>query len=373
MPRYRFLAILALCCCGCLPAWNDPRSTLTIATYLDRPTRESLASGFPSARIQWIVLGPDDPIGPVLDPTARVDVLLGGPMEEFQHLAPVGPFLNLQGDSHLALQIDVADRSATWLEGKSRGLDPRSSAHVLRSWTGLIDKGTSSGWYRRVLDYARSGKSDLPRPIELGIYREGVAVLKGAANPDGAADFLKFLRTSGRAERAPEAENTRTGADDLLADLIGAAVVDARAELDAADRILALAGHPNLPEARLVEAPPWPPASVSKILARSDDGAALLDVLAEQLVPDPKPRAWLLRSWLEPIRPIDRNLLAGVANAEGGVLIREPRFRAWLRAEWSTWARQRYRRVARLASGEWKGPRGNRPNEPNSVRETPTP
>lgn len=372
MLRYRFLAVPALFLSGCLPAWPDDRPGLVVATYLDRPTRDQLAAAYPSARIDWIVLGPDDPLKPVLDPTARVDVLLGGPLEEFQHFGPLGHFAEVDKRTHLALQIDVADRSATWLEGKSRGLDPRSSAHVLRSWIGLIDRGPSDEWYRRVLDFARSGKSDLPRPSELGTYREGVAVLRGAGNPDEAAKLLAFLASSGRAEAAPIDDKVRAGADDLLADLIGAMVVDASAELETANRTLNLTQNPALPEARLVEPPPWPPASVAKILAR-DDGLALLDVLAAQLVPEPTPRAWLVQSWQKPIRPIDRNLLAEVANAEGGVLLREPRLRAWLRAEWSTWAKQRYRRVARLASGEWKGPRESRPNEPNSAKDSPSP
>ena len=43
--------------------------------------------------------------------------------------------------------------------------------------------------------------------------------------------------------------------------------------------------------------------------------------------------------------------LAELAGAADGRLAREPRFRAWLRGEWTAWTRQLYRRVARLAGG----------------------
>jgi hypothetical protein len=76
----------------------------------------------------------------------------------------------------------------------------------------------------------------------------------------------------------------------------------------------------------------------------------LLETLAAQVAPDADVRAWLLRSWLAPGRPVDGRLLDELASAEGGRLVREPRFRAWLRAEWTAWARQRYRRIARVAA-----------------------
>ena len=48
------------------------------------------------------------------------------------------------------------------------------------------------------------------------------------------------------------------------------------------------------------------------------------------------------------VTEVDRLLAAGAAE---GRLAREPRFRAWLRGEWTAWTRQLYRRVARLAGG----------------------
>ena len=79
---------------------------------------------------------------------------------------------------------------------------------------------------------------------------------------------------------------------------------------------------------------------------------ALLETLCRQLAPDADVRAWLLRSWIAPGRLVDGGLLAELAGADDGRLVREPRFRAWLRSEWTAWARQRYRRVARVAGGD---------------------
>jgi hypothetical protein len=114
---------------------------------------------------------------------------------------------------------------------------------------------------------------------------------------------------------------------------------------------LAAAGHPPRAEGWMSEAPPWPPASVDKLLRRGDEGAVLLETLTTQVTPAADLRNWLLRSWLGPPRRVDGRLLAELARAEGGRLVREPRFRMWLRSEWTAWARQRYRRVVRLAAG----------------------
>jgi hypothetical protein len=141
---------------------------------------------------------------------------------------------------------------------------------------------------------------------------------------------------------------------DLLADLLGSVLVEARAELVAARKAI-IDDHPDRAAARkaehwMVQAPPWPPASVL-VLAEKPDASALLGDLAEQVVPDPKTRLWLLESWVRPEAPIDGAMLSQIARAEGGKLAREDRFRAWLRGEWSAWAAQRFRRAERLALG----------------------
>ncbi len=77
---------------------------------------------------------------------------------------------------------------------------------------------------------------------------------------------------------------------------------------------------------------------------------SLIETLAGELSPRPAVRGWLIRSWLSPRRAVDEALLAEMARAADGGLVHEPRFRSWLRAEWTASARQRYRRVARQAA-----------------------
>jgi hypothetical protein len=183
---------------------------------------------------------------------------------------------------------------------------------------------------------------------------EGVALLRGGDNPALAQELLRFLAARGEAESPSPDLDARAGdleASSLLDDFLGATLVDAQDELVAAWRKLASAGHPERAERWMSEAPPWPPASVDKLLARGEEGAVLLETLSTQIAPEADLRNWLLRSWLAPPRRVDGRLLSELAQAQGGRLVREPRFRMWLRSEWTAWARQRYRRVARLAAG----------------------
>ena len=135
----------------------------------------------------------------------------------------------------------------------------------------------------------------------------------------------------------------------MLAELLGATLVDARDELWAAWEALERAGLPPTQLRWMTEPPPWPPASIAKILSGQGERAmSMVETLAGQLAPEPSARAWLISSWLSPPRPIDREVLEALTHAAEGRLLREPRFREWLRAEWTAWARQRYRRVLRI-------------------------
>ena len=145
----------------------------------------------------------------------------------------------------------------------------------------------------------------------------------------------------------------------LVADLLGSTLVDAQDELWSAARAIDGLAEKEQARAWLLEPPPWPPASVAKYLSREGERAmALIETLSAEVAPEPPARAWLLRSWLAPARPVDLSLLSELTHAADGRLCREPRFRAWLREEWTAWARQRYRRVARWAK--------SRPAEPPS-------
>ena len=180
-------------------------------------------------------------------------------------------------------------------------------------------------------------------------WYEGLAIVHKSSGLRLARDFVNELATSGEIAPASTEEIARSsGGETLLADLLGATLVDAQEDLLIASAVLKDAKTVERAEHWMEQAPPWPPASVAKLLT-SENGMALVDTLASQIAPNPGTRSWLIRSWLSPTRSIDGPLLDELAAADHGRLLREPRFRNWLRSEWTAWARQRYRRVARLA------------------------
>ncbi len=75
----------------------------------------------------------------------------------------------------------------------------------------------------------------------------------------------------------------------------------------------------------------------------------MLDALSREMSGDRDARFWLVESWEKQPEPIDAEWFAGMAKAAGGELARSPRFRSWLRGEWTAWARQQFRRIAREA------------------------
>ncbi|MDR3619819.1 MAG: hypothetical protein P4L85_10760 [Paludisphaera borealis] len=183
------------------------------------------------------------------------------------------------------------------------------------------------------------------------VFEEGAAIRRDARRMTAARSFLQFLdeRRDASAEKA--GIGLSPNAESLAADLLGATLVDAQDELRKAIDEVRKAGSPPGAVPLLTQLPPWPPASVEKLLKRGGEGAAtLVETLAGQVAPEPGPRLWLSQSWLRHRKPIDGALLSELAAVDQGRLAREPRFRAWLRAEWTQWARQRYRWVARLAA-----------------------
>ena len=191
--------------------------------------------------------------------------------------------------------------------------------------------------------------------------------LKELASNSWRVGYASLVRKAGKEPRigwrGPVERSVRIGAEDrtgsasdpdvesLVADLLGATLVDAQDELWTAWNALERAGSPEPARTWLTGPPPWPPASIEKYLKRDGENAmALIETLAAEVSPQPAERGWLIRSWLSPPRIVDQQLLTEMARAADGALCREPRFRAWLRAEWTASARQRYRRVARLVA-----------------------
>ncbi len=194
-------------------------------------------------------------------------------------------------------------------------------------------------------DVSASGRDAIP-------WIEGVAILYEGVHQQQASTFLDFLANTGRAAPPPARREYAADYRDLLADLLGATLVDAQDEVWDAWSALERNGYPPTRLRWMTEPPPWPPASIAGILDRQDESAmTMLETLAGQIATDPAVRTWLVRSWLSPPRPLDGEVLEELTRAAEGRLIREPRFREWLRAEWTAWARQRYRRVSRTADG----------------------
>jgi hypothetical protein len=357
-----------------------------------------------SARCVWIDVEPGEPLerpGGRLNPA---DVLLGGPVREYVRLARSGQLepVSFPGKVPENPSWIIARRSLVVpIGGEAGGSgrpafdDPRVSPPTLVWAAGQLRKGSwNEGYARLVGIFGRSshrpgwragsaraaverGEADTApvalargaegNPEQAGPdavpFEEGAAVTAGARAGALARAFVRFLVGRGGASPGTDAGRVRPEVDDLLADLLGATLVDAREELVSAWAVLdrAVPRDVSSPLLWMTEPPPWPPASVEKIRSRGGENAeAMLADLAGQIAPDAGTKLALVQSWLRPRRLIDDPVLAELAGLASGRLADEPRFRSWMRAEWTAWARQRYRRVARLAAGSIvaSGPRG---------------
>jgi hypothetical protein len=373
---------------------------LIIASSWPQAERAVLEAGFrrwvatsPEAkhepiRIGWVLLSPSDELARVAGRRGPVDLVLGGPASSYRRLEREGRLIPAGREGHPAWL--VSRRSPIGLAmnpkiAKARNAltfdDPRQDPVSLAWAKGQLGAGTWAEGYARLIRGAGSprrigrqagaalaaverGEAALtpalpPRGADRRArllflpdddapeWVEGVAIVRGGRHPARAQEFLGFLAGRGQAQPTPAGASDAPESEALLADLLGATLVDAQDELWAAWAALAALGHPERAERWMTEPPPWPPASVAKILRRGDDARALLDTLAAEIAPEADARAWLVRSW-RTAKPIDGDFLTELATANGGRLAREPRFHAWLRAEWTAWARQRYRRVSWL-------------------------
>jgi hypothetical protein len=380
------LSLLALA--GCEPLDGD---ALTIATTWPADARAEVEDALHargSQRVRWVLLAPGDDVARVAGRRQPPDLILGGSSSTYEKLdargllAPTsdgGPGWVVM--SRAPLDINANSRPSPGGRPDFTFNDPRRDpvalawakvelklhgwtggyARLVQSACGSIPPGRQPGSALAAVERGEAGATPAIGPrermekgqsvVDFGLdvspeWFECAAAVRGARHAGAAATLLRKIADPGRVE-PPQSS---LGADALLADLLGATLVEARDELIAARGVLKGLPPTERYEAGMTEAPPWPPASIAKILERTSNAMPLLETLAAQVAPDADVRAWLLRSWLAPGRPVDGRLLDELASAEGGRLVREPRFRAWLRAEWTAWARQRYRRIARVAA-----------------------
>ncbi len=307
-----------------------------------------------SRPIVWVELG-SHRWADACDRRGGVDLVLGGPARLFQKLADAGRLDPISPTDPVAWRVVERPRglvaSSETNPSVDRGQDPRDDPATFAEAKSVLEAQGWSKGYETLVRRPVELMPKIPTPRATSTMPlEAVALSKTGRHPDQARRFLTALTSQGWITPATFNADGDARTDDLLADLLGAALVDARNERRDALIALEVHGHPSLAEYSIGEAPPWPPASVAKL--RADPiSVSLLDSLTVQIAPDPLALDWLRASWQEPKRAVDLPLLREISQASGGRLVREPRFRAWLRGEWTAWTQQIYRRVARLAGG----------------------
>lgn len=381
----RFAVILAMLP-GCDPTVRDG---LVIATPWPAEDRARIAQGFgdwlaASGRgpvpIVWLVVDPGDDLSAMAGRRNPPDLLLGAPARDLDRLVRSGRLtpLPIAGSPAWAVAREGSIGAKTATDRLAFD-DPRRDPIALAWAAGQLAEGRFADGYARLVREAgihhrigrRAGSStaavargEVDRAVSIdpdgkGVIRwtQGVAIVAGSRHPEEARLFVKFLAETGEARPIPPAPDRRSDATlELLADLLGSTLVDAQDELWTAWNVLERAGSPSAQLHALTEPPPWPPASIAKIVDREGGPAmAMIEALAGQIATEPASRAWLIKSWLSPRRSIDFSVLDDLTRANDGRLDREPRFRDWLRAEWTAWARQRYRRVVRAIENS-RGP-----------------
>jgi hypothetical protein len=339
---------------GC-NAFSD--HTVVIATDLPEPECLRLEAAFRDwwlaspvsyrpPRITWLRGRPGEEPARLVEQGVGVDLMLGGSPAALQRLAEVG---RLEGDD--PPWSIVCDEITGEADLSPPFGDPRQDARTLQVAEALLAETPLPMGYAklvRVLNHSM-GKPSLANDPAVLVAKsertECLAVVKSAPHGQLGRQFLNGLSRWRKRSPATEDFVFDPHAEPLLADLLGATVIDARTELVAALEALDRAKRAEL-ETQWLVPPPWPPASIRK-LSQKDPSGALVEELAAQIAPDLDLRIWLLENWSGPERPIDRMRLRSLALAVDGKLIKEPRFRAWLRGEWSSWARQNYRRIVR--------------------------
>jgi hypothetical protein len=376
---------------GCSPKASNQ---LVIATNWPPAERSRLVSEFQTRLgltgakridVDWLFLEPGDDVHRLIAGRYSPDVLLGirasvlARLETEGSLSPIRcidskPWARVRraGDETPAQGLPVQSQSmADELAPTAIAIgDPRSDAISLGWASGQLDGGRFLEGYSRLVRIAanprripRHSESTLTASVLPPIQRnegsevsaqtaEGIAIPRSAAHQESAQEFLQCLADRHRLGAYSDitSSGTDSDVDTLLAELLGATLVDAQDELWTAWVALQRRDYPPTALKWMTEPPPWPPASITKILNEPGaNGMSLVETLAREIAPEPPVRAWLMRSWLSRPGLIDETVLKELVQAVDGRLFREPRFRAWLRAEWTAWARQRYRRVLRIA------------------------
>ena len=345
-----------------LPGCNSkPSPSLVVATSWPPAARLGLEFAFrkDGGSITWVGIDGASGLAAALGRWGGVDLILGGPASDLVRLVDAGRLEPIEADDPTPWRVIRRPGVTSGPAPSADHADPRDDPATLDQIKAILERDGWTSGYRTLVRRAALARPSVARtstngPPSLGGPSpsdppEVVALVRDGSHGAQARRLLELLE-AGRGLEVPRSEALRQArADGLLADLLGAALIDARSELQSAEAAIRRSPRPEAADLAFGDRPPWPPTSVAKLQGSGD--RSLIETLVEQLATDPEVRVWLLASWAGPKRAIDGAVLDEIAGALEGRVSREPRFRAWLRAEWAAWHRQLYRRVARVAGG----------------------
>jgi hypothetical protein len=257
-------------------------------------------------RLEWLILAPGDDRERLSRRRDSPAVLLGGPISTLERLAREGRLTPVEDGGPVRWCV------ARGVPNRTTGFgDPRTDSVALEmAMKRLSNDGWREGYAALVQQVGKLPRIGGPEDDERSARvanggstsppssgPEGVAILKSARDVVMAREFLRFLVETRQAELAPDGtENSAasdSGVESLIADLLGATLVDAQDELWAAWSLLEHADSPEPARQWLTEPPPWPPASIEKYLRREGENAmSLIETLAAELSPQPAARSW---------------------------------------------------------------------------------
>ncbi len=239
-----------------LAAWRAGPPPVRIQKWVTSP---SAVTGTEPIVLEWLLLTPGDDMERVFRRRRPPDVLLGGPLPSLDRLARAERLLPLSA-SGLA-RYCVSRRTDN---GPADLGDPRTDVRSLAWAKRQLESGRWSEGYARLVDIAgHSPRIGRHTGLEQGVRREhgivvspsdpllaeGVGVLATSRDPALAKEFVRFLLETDQAELARPSGATDGASDSdfelLLADLLGATLVDAQDELWAAWKVLERAGSPD--------------------------------------------------------------------------------------------------------------------------------
>ena len=371
---------------------------LRLATPWPAQLREQLATDFDKwitensltpIRIEWFACSDNDVAAFSSGASARlVDALVGGHVRSHQalrdesrmtfHLAAVRTPVVVADKFTQVIGWQSVSEPNLWpsagppLAFPSPLLDELSRVYSMAVWNSNPDQAIGyARWIKLARGFAVTAKSHAAARLALVPSNSSPNAWKGGAGLNEALGlqpaepvhwpealtffdsdaggmplrdlFQRFCHDTNRLKTVISADKTASA--EVMLDLAAILLDRCHADLQAAWQVIdqSTGEERARTERYLTERPPWPPASVQDLAKRR--GFEYVVALVEQMAVDGDERDWLIHEFQQPAGLVD---LKRLENAVDGRLKNSIRFRAWLRAEWSAWVRQRCRRVQRF-------------------------